>query len=151
MGEVVPIGPLEWGVVAERHRELFGVKNHDITSLWHKFNAIANMVPPTRGPIQLAKDIMRVIEVRMDSGDVVAGDLGIKGVDGFEEEEEEPAAGDDAKNLLEEFNGDDLVGELRSNQQPEGAQLHINFLHNNLPVGLNNRITTGSWCHKCQQ
>jgi len=35
MGEVVPIGPLEWGVVAERHHELFGAKNCDVTSLWH--------------------------------------------------------------------------------------------------------------------
>jgi hypothetical protein len=32
---------------------------------------------------------MRAIKVRMDSGDVVAGDLGIEGVDDFEEEEEE--------------------------------------------------------------
>jgi len=36
--------------------------------------------------------------------------------------------------------GDDLVGELRNNQQPEGAQLCNNLLHNDLPVGLNNRI-----------
>jgi len=131
--------------VAERHRELFGAKNHDVKSLWCKFNAIANMVPPTGDPnipayIQLAKDIMRAIKVRMDSGDVVAGDLGIEGVDDFEEEEEEPAAGDDANNLLEEFNGDDLVGELPNNQQPEGAQLRNHLLCNDLPVGLNNRI-----------
>ncbi len=100
MGEVVPIWPLEWGVVAERHRELFGAKNCNVTSLRHKFNAIANTVPPTGDPnipayIQLAKDIMWAIEVRMDSGDVVAGDLGIDGVDDFEEEDEEPPAGEE--------------------------------------------------------
>jgi len=33
MGEVVQIAPLEWGVAAERHRELFGAKNHDVTLL----------------------------------------------------------------------------------------------------------------------
>jgi hypothetical protein len=98
MGEVVPIGPLEWGVVAERHHELFGAKNRNVTSLWHKFNAIAKTVPPT-------------------------GDPNIP-----------------ANNLLEEFNGDDLVGELRNNQQPEGGQLRNNVLCNDLPVGLNNRI-----------
>ncbi len=145
LGEVIPIGPLEWGVVAERHRELFGTKNRDVTSLRHKFNAIANTVPPTGDPnipayIQLAKDIMRAFEVRMDSGDVVAGDLGIEGVDDFEEEEEELPAGDDANNLLEEFNGDEIVGELGNNQQPEGGQLRNNVLCNDLPVGLNNRI-----------
>jgi hypothetical protein len=47
MGKVVPIGPLEWGVVAERHRELFGSKNCNVMSLQHKFNVIANTVPPT--------------------------------------------------------------------------------------------------------
>jgi len=88
MGEVVPIGPLEWGVVAERHQELFGAKNWDIMSLQHQFNARANTVPPTGDPnipayIQSVKDIMQAIEVRMDSGDVVAGDLGIEGVDDF--------------------------------------------------------------------
>jgi hypothetical protein len=131
--------------VAERHRELFGAKNHDVKSLWCKFNAIANMVPPTGDPnipayIQLAKDIMRAIKVRMDSGDVVAGDLGIDVVDDFDEEEEEPPAGEENNNLLEEFNGDDLLGELCNNQQPEGAQLRNNLLHNDLPVGLNNRF-----------
>jgi hypothetical protein len=60
MGEVNPIGPLEWDVVAERHHELFGAKNHDVTSLQHKFNTIANTVPPTGDPnipayIQLAR------------------------------------------------------------------------------------------------
>jgi len=43
-------------------------------------------------------------------------------------------------NLLEKFNGGDLVGELCNNQQPEGAQLRNNLLRNDLPVGLNNRI-----------
>jgi len=32
------------------------------------------------------------------------------------------------------------LGELCNNQQPEGAQLHNNFLCNDLPVGLNNRM-----------
>jgi hypothetical protein len=76
----------------------------------------------------------------MDSGDVVAGDLGIDGVDDFSEEEEEPPAGEENNNLLGEFNGHDLVGELRNNQQPEGGQLRNNLQHNDLLVGLNNRI-----------
>jgi hypothetical protein len=33
MGEVAPIGPMEWGIVAEWHKELFGAKNQDILSL----------------------------------------------------------------------------------------------------------------------
>jgi hypothetical protein len=35
-GDVVPIGPIgpiQWGVVAEHHKELFGAKNRDVTSL----------------------------------------------------------------------------------------------------------------------
>jgi hypothetical protein len=121
MGEVVPIGPLEWDEGAERHCELFGAKNCDVMSLWHKFNAIANRVPPTSDPnipayIQLARDIMQAIEVRMDSGDVVAGDLGIYRVDDFSEEEEEPPAGEENNSMLEEFNGDDLLGLLCNNQ-----------------------------------
>ena len=72
--------------------------------------------------------------------DVVAGDLGIEGVDDFSEEEDEQPAGEENNNLLEEFNGDDLVGELRNNQQPEGGQLRNNVLRNDLPVGINNRI-----------
>jgi hypothetical protein len=131
--------------MAERHRELFGAKNHDVTSLRHKFNAIANMVPPTGDPnnpaqIQLVKDIMWAIEVRMDSGDVVPRALGIEGVDDFEEEEEEQPAGEEANNLLDDFNENELIGELHNNQQPEGAQVRNNLLHNDLPVGLNNRI-----------
>jgi hypothetical protein len=55
----------------------------DIMSLQCKFNSIANTVPPTGDPniptyIQIAKVVMRAIEIWMDSGDVVAGDLGIK-------------------------------------------------------------------------
>jgi hypothetical protein len=37
-------------------------------------------------------------------------------VDDFGEEEEEPPAGEEANNLLEELNGDNLVGELCNNQ-----------------------------------
>jgi hypothetical protein len=83
---------------------------------------------------------MWAIKVRMDSGDVVAGDVATDGVDDFEEEEKEPPAGEENNNLLEEFNRDDLVGELCINHQPEGAQLCNNLLHNDLPVGLSNRI-----------
>jgi hypothetical protein len=51
MGDVVPIGPMEWGVVAKHHKELFGAKNQHIISLQHiKFNLIANMTPPTGNP-----------------------------------------------------------------------------------------------------
>jgi hypothetical protein len=52
-------------------------------------------------------------------GDVIPGDLGIEGVDDLEEvEDDEPPAGDDANNLLEDFNENELIGELRNNQQP---------------------------------
>jgi hypothetical protein len=33
MGDAVPISPMDWGVVAEHHKELFGAKNRDVTSL----------------------------------------------------------------------------------------------------------------------
>jgi hypothetical protein len=83
---------------------------------------IANTIPPTGDPnipsyIQLAKDIMQAIKVRMGSGDVVAGDLGIEGVDDFEEEEEEPPAGEEANNLLDDFNENDLIGEIEEQER----------------------------------
>jgi hypothetical protein len=136
---------LEWGVVAKRHSELYGAKNCDVMLLGHKFNAIANTVPPTGDPnipayIQLTKDIMWEIEIRMDSWDAVAEDLGIEGVEDFEEDTEAGDAGDDRSNLLEEFNEQELVGELHNNQQPEVVQQRNNMLCNDLPVGLNNQL-----------
>jgi hypothetical protein len=47
MGDVVPTGPMEWGIMAKWHKELCVAKNWAITSLQHKFNLIANMTPPT--------------------------------------------------------------------------------------------------------
>jgi hypothetical protein len=31
MSKLVPIGPLEWGVVADWHKELFGARNYSVT------------------------------------------------------------------------------------------------------------------------
>ena len=47
MGDVMPIGPLEWALVVDRHKVLFGSKNRDMQSLRRKFNALAGTTPPT--------------------------------------------------------------------------------------------------------
>lgn len=62
--------------VAKWHKELFGARNQNFTSLQHKFNAIANMTPPTGDPnilgsVLLDKDAMWKIEIRMDQGRLV--------------------------------------------------------------------------------
>jgi hypothetical protein len=41
MGDVTPIGPLEWALVVDHHKVLFGNKNRDMQSLQHKFNKLA--------------------------------------------------------------------------------------------------------------
>jgi hypothetical protein len=87
MGDAVPISPMDWGVVAEHHKELFGAKNRDVTSLWCKFNSITNMTPPTGDPkipgyILVAKNMMWAIEIKMDSGEIGRGDLGIERMNG---------------------------------------------------------------------
>lgn len=104
MGEVVPIGPLEWGVMAKQHKELFGTRNQYVTSLWCKFSMVANMTSPAGDPnipgyVALAKDVMWSIEIRMDLGEVGAGGLGIEDMAEFEEDTQ----GDEGSNLLEEF------------------------------------------------
>jgi hypothetical protein len=83
MGDVVPISPMEWGVVTECHKELFGAKNQHITSLQCKFNSFANMTPPTGDPnilgyVLVAKEVMQAIEIKRDSGGKDHGDLGIE-------------------------------------------------------------------------
>jgi len=47
MGDVMPIGPLIWALVVDRHKVLFGNKNRDMQSLRRKFNALAGTTPPT--------------------------------------------------------------------------------------------------------
>jgi len=84
MGDVMPIGPLEWALVVDRHKVLFGNKNRDMQSLWRKFNALAGTTPPTGDAVippivQKAKDVQRAIEIKMDSGGVGIQDLGIDG------------------------------------------------------------------------
>jgi hypothetical protein len=73
MGDVMPIGPLEWALVVDRHKVLFGNKNRDMQSLWRKFNALAGTTPPTGDAVippivQKAKDVQQAIEIKMDSG-----------------------------------------------------------------------------------
>jgi hypothetical protein len=84
MGDVMPIGPLEWALVVDRHKVLFGSKNRDMQSLRRKFNALAGTTPPTGDAVippivQKAKDVQRAIEIKMDSGGVGIQDLGIDG------------------------------------------------------------------------
>jgi len=84
MGDVMPIGPLEWALVVDRHKVLFGNKNRDMQSLRRKFNALAGTTPPTGDAVippivQKAKDVQRAIEIKMDSGGVGIQDLGIDG------------------------------------------------------------------------
>jgi hypothetical protein len=84
MGEVMHIGPLEWALVVDRHKVLFGNKSRDMQSLRHKFNNLAGITPPTGNAVippllQIAKDIQHAIEIKMDSGGVSIQDLGIDG------------------------------------------------------------------------
>jgi hypothetical protein len=55
------------------------------------FNSIDNMTPPTGDPnipgyILVAKDMMLMIEIKMDSGEIGHGNLGIEGMAEFEED-----------------------------------------------------------------
>jgi hypothetical protein len=84
MGDVMPIGPLEWALVVDRHKVLFGSKSRDMQSLRCKFNALAGTMPPTGDAVippivQKAKDVQRAIKIKMDSGGVGIQDLGIDG------------------------------------------------------------------------
>jgi hypothetical protein len=84
MGDVMPIGPLEWALVVDRHKVLFGNKNRDMQSLRCKFNSLAGTTPPTGNAVippivQKAKDVQQAIEIKMDSGGVGIQDLGIDG------------------------------------------------------------------------
>jgi len=108
MGEVVPIGPMEWGIVVERHKELYGAKNRDMTSLRRKFNSIANTTAPTGDPnipenVSLAKDVMRAIEIKIVSGEISHNDLGIDGE--FDEEN----ADVDGNHLLDDLQRNDII------------------------------------------
>jgi hypothetical protein len=84
LGDVMPIGPLEWALVVDHHKVLFGNKNRDMQSLQRKFNALAGTTPSTGDAVipplvQKAKDVQRAIEIKMDSGWVGIQDLGIDG------------------------------------------------------------------------
>jgi len=73
LGDVMPIGPLEWALVVDHHKVLFGNKNRDMQSLQRKFNALAGTTPSTGDAVipplvQKAKDVQRAIEIKMDSG-----------------------------------------------------------------------------------
>jgi hypothetical protein len=82
MGDVMPIGPLEWALVVDHHKVLFSNKNRDMQSLRYKFNNLAGTTPPTGDAVipplvQKAKDVQRAIEIKMDSRGVHFQDLGI--------------------------------------------------------------------------
>jgi hypothetical protein len=84
MGDVMPIGPLEWALVVDRHKVLFGNKNRDMQSLRRKVIALAWTMPPTGDAVispieQKAKDVQRAIEIKIDAGGVGIQDLGIDG------------------------------------------------------------------------
>ncbi len=108
-------------------KSCFGAKNRDVTSLQHKFISIANITLPTGDPnipgyVLLAKDVMRAIEIKMDSGEIGNGDLRSEGMAEFEED----TRGEDGSNLLEEsqVNEEELQAVLQecNNQQLEAKQ-----------------------------
>jgi hypothetical protein len=91
MGDVVPIGFMEWGIVAEQHKEVFGANNWDLIFLRPKFSSIANMTPPTGNPnilgyVLVAKHVMQAIEIKMDSREITQGHLRIEVMGEFDEE-----------------------------------------------------------------
>jgi len=62
MGDVMPIGLLEWALFVDRHKVLSGNKKRDMQSLQRKFNALAGTTPPTGDAVipplvQKAKDV----------------------------------------------------------------------------------------------
>jgi len=137
MGDVMPIGPLEWALVVDHHKVLFGNKNRDMQSLQHKFKALAGTMPPTGTAVipplvQKAKDVQWAIKIKMDSGGVGIQDLGIDGggvgfegdvgpgSDGdVESEEEEDEAAEEAAGA-----GANLVNEFGINKEQLRNELH---------------------------
>jgi len=82
MGEIIPIGPLEWASAINHHKVSFANKNRDMQSLQQKLNSLSRMTPSTSDPnvpqfFQKAKDVQHAIEIKMDSGRVTFHDLGI--------------------------------------------------------------------------
>jgi hypothetical protein len=167
MGDVTPIGPLEWALVVDHHKVLFGNKNRDMQSLQHKFNNLAGTTPPTGDAVippllQNAKDVQWAIEIKMDSGGAHVQDLGIDGGGvGFEGDgsvgfdgdvgpgsDDNGGTGSDGDNLVNEFGIDkeQLCNELRctpnehNNQQQGVLQQQVSHpvrQHKNLPPALN--------------
>lgn len=130
MGDVMPIGPLEWALVVERHKVLFGNKNRDMQSLRRKFNNLAGTTPSTGDAVipplvQKARDVLRAIEIKMYAGGVQIQDLGIDGGGvgfdrdggtGLDEEEEDDEAAEDVAGIVAgsaAVVGANLVNELR--------------------------------------
>jgi hypothetical protein len=82
MGEIIPIGPLEWASAINHHKVSFANKNRDMQSLQQKLNSLSRMTLSTSDPnvpqfLQKAKDMQHAIEIKMDSGRVTFQDLGI--------------------------------------------------------------------------
>jgi hypothetical protein len=159
MGDDMPIGPLEWALVVDRHKVLFGNKNRDMLSLRHKFNALAGTTPPTGDAVipplvQKVKDAQRAIKIKMDSGGVGIQDLGIDGggvgfegdvgpgLDGdVESEEEDNEAAEEAAgvgaNLVNEFgiNKEQLHNELHHTPVDDNTVRRTPTEHNNQQQG----------------
>jgi len=150
IGEIVPVGPIEWGMVVDRHRVAFPNRNRDMISLRRKFNAIANMTPPTGDPevpayIQKAKDIQRAIEVKMDSGPVTMNDVGIEeppseaGADGLDDGLDDALFSADEDDIINGSGGDGNAADgVRNNTPQEGARERRAAVRAyRLPPGLN--------------
>jgi hypothetical protein len=126
MGDITPIGPLEWALVVDHHKVLFSNKNRDMQSLRHEFNNLAGTRPPTGNTViptlvHKAKDTQRATEIKMDSGVVHIQDLGIdSGGVGFE------GAGGDGFDRhggpgLDDNGGAGLHGEIESREEDNEA------------------------------
>jgi len=126
MGDVTPIGPLEWALVVDHHKVLFGNKNRDMQSLQHKFNNLAGTTPPTGDAVippllQNAKDVQWAIEIKMDSGGAHVQDLGIDGGGvGFEGDGSVGFDGDVGPGL-DDNGGTGSDGDIESEEDEEEA------------------------------
>jgi fumarylpyruvate hydrolase len=137
MQEVVPVNPLEWAVVVDRHHRLFANRKRDQTSIKRKFYSIAKIMPSNGDPegpayIQKAKDVQRAIQVKKDSGVVTTNDLESEMQDGSTSDNDGQSTLD--LNIIEDKSGPELERNL--------PELGVADEHDNaspaLPAALNN-------------
>jgi hypothetical protein len=118
--EILPIGPIEWGTVVERHKVLYEAKLRDLNSIRRKFNQMATKTAPTGDSnipeyIRRAKDIWDAIEEKTGGGFANLDELGLDLEDEIEvadELEQEPDVEGDVPG------GEQQQPDLNNNQSP---------------------------------